>query len=105
MTEQQEIAEEVLLKDFSKRSSNSATLVVYPNPAIYNMNIDVQGLGEEYTICIFDQIGRQIWKSEKVIDAKHQKLDIREIGVVGGSFQVIIKSKNHFMTKKIVIIG
>jgi hypothetical protein len=100
----QELTEEVIFTESRDGKATDPSMKVYPNPASNNLNIDVEGLGEEYTIYIFDQLGRQLWKSAKKSESKHQELDIREIGFTGGLYQIVVKSENHFMTKKVWII-
>ena len=88
----------------NNRNLENSDLIVYPNPVSNIMNIDVKGIEEAYSIIFFDKLGRPVWKTDKAMDVKNLILNISDLGLTSGLYQVILKSDNHFITKKVIVI-
>jgi photosystem II stability/assembly factor-like uncharacterized protein len=75
--------------------------LIFPNPTTNFVTISIKDISKNYTISIFDALGREVLKKEFLSGKQNLKLSVSEFSP--GTYFIKISSKNESITKKLII--
>jgi hypothetical protein len=98
--------ENSIITNSNQFMANSFELDVYPNPTSSSINIDFSlEMADKIEICLYDINGRllQTLVNEHLPEGFHNKfIQLGNLNINSGIYLIAFKSKDNFITKKII---
>ncbi len=98
------VQQQVVVNALNEIHSSAFEAIVYPNPATYQLNVEVNF--EEITIvslCISNSIGQKVWRGEQVFTNGNHVYSIPLSNLAGGIYFLQITSGKLNMTRKFTL--
>lgn len=84
-------------------TSAGIQLVLYPNPATRELNIQVAGLETDARLAIFDKLGRQVWVADMEAGQTRLQVALEENRYANGLYLVRLAAAEKTVTKRLIV--
>lgn len=97
--------EDCLLNTSVEALDEDVGFSIYPNPTTGITHLDIPTNKTDSEIIIYDQLGKEVFKSSMPNNTSSLSLDLEKIGIQKGVYLVSIISKNYKSTRKLIKIN
>jgi hypothetical protein len=80
------------------------SLSVYPNPASYELKVDLNGVNQDKTLTILDQIGKVIWTKDLSADQNQITIPLADNNFASGVYFIQTNVNGKLLNQRFIIV-